>query len=46
MTDDYLQEREELEIAQERLDDPATEWVDHEQVREELGLDPVVDAES
>jgi RHH-type transcriptional regulator, rel operon repressor / antitoxin RelB len=35
----YLDEREDLEVALDRLRDPATEWVDHEQVKLELGLD-------
>ena len=35
----YLDEREDLEIALARLRDPATEWVDHDEVRRELDLD-------
>jgi predicted DNA-binding protein len=35
----YLQERADLEIALARLRDPGSEWVDHEDVRNELGLD-------
>jgi len=35
----FLEEREELEIALSRLRDPGAEWVDHEDVRDELGLD-------
>ncbi len=35
----YLKEREDLEIALSRLRDPGAEWVDHEDVRDELGLD-------
>jgi len=35
----WLQEREELEIALARFRDPASEWVDHEDVRRELDLD-------
>ena len=35
----WLEEREELEIALARFRDPATEWVDHEDVRRELDLD-------
>ena len=35
----WLEEREELEIALARFRDPATEWVDHEDVRSELDLD-------
>ncbi len=35
----YLEEREDLEIALSRLRDPGAEWVDHEDVRDELGLD-------
>lgn len=33
----YLEEREDLEIALARLRDPASEWVEHEAVRDELG---------
>ena len=35
----WLERREELEIALARFRDPATEWVDHEEVRRELDLD-------
>jgi len=35
----YLEEREDLEIALARLRDPGATWVDHEDVRDELGLD-------
>ena len=35
----YLEEREDLEIALSRLRDPGAQWVDHEDVRDELGLD-------
>lgn len=35
----YLDEREDLEIALSRLRDPGAEWVDHEDVRDELGSD-------
>lgn len=35
----YLEEREDLEIALARLRDPGTQWVDHEDVRDELGID-------
>lgn len=35
----YLEEREDLEISLARLRDPAAEWVEHEDVRDELGLD-------
>ncbi len=35
----YLDEREDLEISLARLRDPAAEWVEHEDVRDELGLD-------
>ena len=35
----YLEEREDLEIALSRLRDPGAEWVDHENIREEVGLD-------
>lgn len=35
----YLGEREDLEIALARLRDPATEWVEHQDVGRELGLD-------
>ncbi len=35
----YLAEREDLEIALARLRDPGAEWVDHEEVKKELGLE-------
>ena len=35
----YLDDREDLEVALARLRDPGEEWVDHEQVKRELGLD-------
>jgi len=35
----FLAEREDLEIALSRLRDPGAEWVDHEDVRNELRLD-------
>jgi predicted DNA-binding protein len=35
----FLEEREDLEIALSRLRDPGAEWVDHEDVRHELGVD-------
>lgn len=35
----YLDEREDLDVALARFRDPATEWVDHEEVRRELDLD-------
>jgi len=35
----YLDECEDLEIALSRFRDPESEWVEHEDVREELGLD-------
>ena len=35
----FLEEREDLEIALSRLRDPGAEWVEHEDVRHELGLD-------
>ena len=35
----YLDEREDLEVALARLRDPRAEWVDHDEVRRELGLD-------
>ena len=34
-----LDAREDLETALARLRDPATEWVDHDEVRRELDLD-------
>jgi len=37
--EDYLDRREDLEIALARFRDPGAEWLDHEQVRVELGLD-------
>lgn len=35
----YLDEREDLDVALARFRDPATEWVDHDEVRRELDLD-------
>ena len=35
----FLDEREDLEIALARFRDPAAEWVDHDEVKRELGLD-------
>lgn len=35
----YLADREDLEIALARLRDPGAEWVDHEEVKRELGLE-------
>lgn len=35
----YLAEREDLEIALARLRDPGDEWVAHEEVKRELGLE-------
>ena len=35
----FLEEREDLEIALARLRDPGSEWIEHEEVRNELGLD-------
>jgi len=35
----YLSEREDLEIALSRFRDPATDWVDHDEVKSELDLD-------
>lgn len=35
----YLDEREDLEVSLARFRDPGAEWLDHEQVRSELGLD-------
>ena len=35
----YLEEREDLEIALSRLRDPQSEWLDHAEVKQELGLD-------
>ena len=35
----YLAEREDLEIALARLRDPGAEWVTHEEVKHELGLE-------
>ena len=37
--EDYLDRREDLEIALARFRDPRAEWLDHEQVRVEFGLD-------
>ena len=35
----FLEEREDLEIALARFRDPGPEWVEHDEVRRELGLD-------
>jgi len=35
----FLEDREDLEVALERLRDPDAEWVDHDEVVRELGLD-------
>ncbi|MDH3403302.1 MAG: ribbon-helix-helix domain-containing protein [Acidobacteriota bacterium] len=35
----FLDEREDLEIALARFRDPGAEWVDHDEVKRELGLD-------
>ena len=35
----YLDEREDLEIALTRFRDPGAEWVDHDQVKRELGIE-------
>lgn len=35
----YLEEREDLEVALARFRDPATVWVDHDEVRRELDID-------
>jgi len=35
----YLDECEDLELALSRFRDPDAEWVEHEDVRRELGLD-------
>jgi len=35
----YLDECEDLEVALSRFRDPDAEWVEHEDVRRELGLD-------
>ena len=35
----YLDEREDLEVALARFRDPAAEWVDHDQVKRELGFE-------
>jgi predicted DNA-binding protein len=35
----YLDEREDLELALERFRDPDAEWIDHTEVRRELGLE-------
>ena len=37
--ENYLEEREDLEVALARFRDPAAEWVDHEEVKRELGLE-------
>jgi len=34
----FLDEREDLEAALARFRDPGAEWVDHDQVKRELGL--------
>jgi hypothetical protein len=34
----YLDEREDLEVALARFRDPGAEWVDHDQVKRELGI--------
>lgn len=35
----YLDECEDLEVALSRFRDPDAEWVEHDDVRQELGLD-------
>ncbi len=35
----YLAERQDLEIALARLRDPGAEWITHEDVKNELGLE-------
>jgi predicted DNA-binding protein len=35
----YLDEREDLELALDRFRDPDAEWVDHTEVKRELGVD-------
>ena len=35
----YLDEREDLEVALARVRDPGAEWVDHDQVKSELGIE-------
>jgi RHH-type rel operon transcriptional repressor/antitoxin RelB len=35
----YLADREDLEIALARLRDPGAEWVDHEEVKRQMGLE-------
>jgi predicted DNA-binding protein len=35
----YLEECEDLEVALSRFRDPDAEWVEHDDVRRELGLD-------
>jgi predicted DNA-binding protein len=37
--EDYLDRREDLEVALARFRDPGAEWLDHEQVGDELGLE-------
>jgi predicted DNA-binding protein len=37
--EDYLDKREDFEVALARFRDPGAEWLDHEHVRGELGLD-------
>jgi predicted DNA-binding protein len=34
----FLDEREDLEVALARFRDPGAEWVDHDQMKRELGL--------
>jgi RHH-type rel operon transcriptional repressor/antitoxin RelB len=35
----YLDELADLEVAMERLKDPRAQWIDHEDVKRELGLE-------
>jgi len=35
----YLDEREDLEVALARFRDPGAEWLDHDQVKRELGIE-------
>jgi len=35
----YLDEVEDLEIALSRVRDPGSEWIDHAEVKRDLGLD-------
>ena len=37
--ENYLEEREDLEVALARFRDPAAEWVDQDEVKRELGLE-------